>query len=614
MKKLIKRLFNGLNQNGNILTTAVVIMVVLASSVATVTAIAVQQNKSTTIKMNNTTDENVGMRLIQQSIGEFEQHITDTQDFNYYEVEMIPEVLSTYNVRVVNVTEDFEGFGIQDGYTSYVYRFEYTLNNGNILQMYSYVSTEGSTVNNAGDPITPFNFSIGTNGDLVLTGGYYNNPVVDGENPSFFAENIYLNYQAPYLTEDNWGNEYWTSTPSTSGSYPDFVDDEYVDMYYRNDYAYCGSNCWDYGNADDPLILEKSKFVTVDGWNGETGNYEQDEVVPNFFGDWDFESATFEFITDIGPTDSRIITDSINIDNYYDVIMANTEEPELVTEWVWVPRGNGRNNKGDWVQETYYVAPDSPYTDITDLDDIDFEDGGITLGVSGVYDGDLTVTDGIHLADRDNESIIVTGDLTIDTNYYSTIDGKFVVLGDLIFIGDTIDIDGAFYVFGETRFNFNYDEGITEAGDTSEYGLTIISRDNIMFESMWEGTWHNQGEFDVFLYTEESIYMEAVKSKVEMSGVLFANAKNESGNHIPVVDENGEYINGIVITSYRGYTNWRGNLIPRSNVKFNRFYYTGVFSDEYQEAFVEIPEFESVVFKEGGYTFERSEFSYQETE
>jgi hypothetical protein len=605
------------------------IMVVLASSLATVTAIAVQQNKATTIKSNNTTDENVGMRLIQQAIGEFEAYIMDTQDFNNYDVNMIDDVETDYNVRVDNVTTEFEEFGENEIYTSYVYRFEYTLNNGNILQMYSYVSTSGSTVNNAGDPITPFDFSIGTNGDLVLTGGYYDNPTPDGDNPSFFASSIYFNSRAPYLEYNSW-----SIVPSSGGTFPDFSDDGLdTDMYYRENYVYCGSSCWDTGGPNDPIILEKSKFVTIEGAGIETGNYEQNEVVPNFFGDFDFENTVFDFIKNEGPTEPSIgddpddftITDEFTIDNYLDVIMANTAEPEEVCEYIWVQNGNGHGNNGKWKWTCYNAAPEAPYTNLTDYE-YDFNYTNPSFLVSGVFEGDLTVYNGLHIEDRDDETLIITGDLIIDNDSYITMDGKFVVLGDLKFTGDTVDIDGAFYVFGQTIFDFDNRSGINEnTVGVDEYGLTVISRDNIIFKSMWERTRQNAGTFAAFLYTEESIYIESVNSRVKMKGVFFANAKNESYeqdefgndiyNHIPVVDEDGTYINGIVINSYRGFYKYnRDRLIPKTSTDFNRFYYMGVLDAAYQDAFVEIPEFDSVVFKEGGYTFERSEFSYLETE
>jgi hypothetical protein len=296
-----------------------------------------------------------------------------------------------------------------------------------------------------------------------------------------------------------------------------------------------------------------------------------------------------------------------------DIIRANTGEVTEVCEWVLV---EGRWWWQDrWEYQCNYYAADAPFTNITDIDDYDVISGDKSLPVSGVYDGDLYLRSGIHLDDRDDDAIIILGDLVFDNSYWETVDGKFVILGDLIFQGDIVDIDGAFYVYGETIMDFDSGSGINEAGDTSEYGFTLLSKDNIIIKSMWEGNnWSGNGwgEFDAFFYTEESIYIEAVYSRVHMKGVLFANAKNESGNHIPVVDENGEYINGIVINSYRGWVNSRGSLRPSNDVFDNRFYYMGVNDELFQDAFVEIPEFDSVIFKEGGFTFERSEFSYSD--
>lgn len=626
---MIKNFIKKLGNKGSVLSTSIVVMVVLASSVAAITSIAIQTNKTANLKNEFLTDETTGMKLIEQSISEFEYFITnstsDTEEtiFEIYERTVIPVVQSQYGVTVENVTSQYteEGYtnDINSTYKAYVYRFSYQLESGNTLQMFSYVSSEGSTVNNAGDPITPFSFSMGTNGDLILSGGYFDNPTELSDNPSYFGNRIFLNYRSPYKIEDRWGSD-WYVTNSSSGSYPEFNDPANVDVYYISSYEFCEANCWITPNSgDDPIKINTAEGVYTDISEAEfdAGNYNQNQVVPNFFGTYDFDEELRQFLIEDAPTDDRQMVGTYDLnaslDEIKDLVRANTGEVTEVCEWVLVEGKHWWQDK--WVEQCYYAAADAPFTDITDLDGYNVQSGDQTLPVSAVYDGDLVLSKGIHNEDRDNEAIVVLGDLIFDNSSWITVDGKFVVLGDLIFQGDIVDIDGAFYVYGQTIMNFDSNSGINEAGDTSEYGFTLISKDNIIVNSMWEGNnWSGNGwgEFDAFFYTEESIYIDAIFSRVHMKGVLFANALGESGNHIPVTDENGNYINGIYISSYRGWINNRGNLRPSTDTYDNRFYYMGVNDQEYQDAFVEIPEFDSVIFKEGGYTFERSEFSYIE--
>lgn len=634
MKNQLRKLFKSLNQKGNVLGVSVMVMFVLAGSLATITTISVQQNKTTSIQMENTSDENVGMRLIQQAISDFEAYIIGNENEDLSEQEMMDKVESAYNVRVENVTEE----PITE--TAFKYRFEYTLNNGNILQMTSLASIEGATQNytNDGKPVTPFNYSIVTNGDLIVSGGYFDNPAVTGSDVptnllAFYADNIYYNKTAPY-----WNNKKNKITVQSQGYFPNFSEDgDYFNVNYKDTYEYCNTNCWSFNNEGVQVIDKTSdRYLDIIDSGLETGNNLQTEISDNFFGPFELTSQAFEFITQVGPTGDRTIEadEYTTLSDLYDLIMDNAAEPEYRCERVWVPNWWGWG--GYYRNECGYYAPETAYTNLTNIN-YDMSYGNKTIPVSGVYDGDLTVYNGIHLEDLQGETLIVTGDLTIDSNYWKTLDGKFVVLGDLIFEGGIVDLDGAFYVFGQTIFDFDPGSGINEAGivqngDMTEYGLTILSRDNIVFKSMWEDTmpkeysWSiKKSVFDAFLYTEKSIYIEAVTSRVQMRGVLFANARdtalldkdgNSTWNTIPVLDQNGDNINGIVINSYRGWVEERRNgnykLHSESDDRYNGFYYKS--SSFYQEVFEEIPVFDSVVFKEGSWTFRRSEFSYVTTE
>jgi len=581
-----------LSQKGSVLSVAFVVMAVLAASTAAITQATVNQITSTNIKVDTINDEVIGKRLIQQAIGEFEAYIDPDVlpdgDFNSYESNEIPLVAQNYNVIVTNMTgtPGFEDFGVEGSTETRAYRFAYTLDTGVDMVMYSYVSNVGSTV----EQYNPFDFSIGTNGDLILTSGYY-------RQAAFYAESIYYNYRAAY-PETVGASTYPDYTPSTSGYYPDFNGNgNGSDIFYRNDYLYCVDLCFEYNVLEDPIEIDKTKYIDIFGSGLETGDYTQDTIISDFFGNFDYDQVVIDFVKDTGPTDSLVITDSMNINNIADVVMNNSSPGQETCFLIWC-----------WTE-----ASSDPYTDLTN--DIYFnplsEEEYLDYGA--VYDGNLTVQQGLHMMDRDEETLIITGDLIFDNIGAITVDGKFVVLGDLIFQGDELDIDGSFYVLGQTFFNFNEGEGISEAGSTNEYGLTFMTKDNIIINSIWESHTSSQlpDQFDVFMYTEESIYIEAVNSRLNIDGVLFANAKGVSGNYIPMVDENSNPILGIVMSAYRGRINSSGTAVPSSNRNRNSFYLDVVNNTALQDAFTEIPTFDTLVITEGVYTFERSEFLYE---
>jgi hypothetical protein len=128
---------------------------------------------------------------------------------------------------------------------------------------------------------------------------------------------------------------------------------------------------------------------------------------------------------------------------------------------------------------------------------------------------------------------------------------------------------------------------------------------NSLFESHLSST--NADEFNWFVYTEESIYVDAVNNRVFVNGVFFAAAKGNSGNEIPMVDDNGNPVRGIIINSFNGYVRSDGFEVVNSNVTFD---FDPMQEGSLQDKFFELPEFETVLVSEGEYTIKRSEIFY----
>ena len=602
MIKLLRKIFNKSekSQKGSVLTTTIIVMAILATAATAITSTSMNQYNLSNIQLDLVNDESTGKKLIEQSIAEFELYMQTFSDFDTYESIEAPLVFTNYGVEVNDVTLDFadEGFGPDGTGESRVYAFTYELNNGNVLVMYSYVSTVGSTV----QQFNPFDFTIGTNGDLVLTSGYY-------ADASFFANNIYFNQSAPYTYDGEVDN-----ISDGNARYPSFNNNgRNSSVFYKGVYEYCGSYCFDNTALGDSYVMDTRDFDDIFDSNLKTGNAAQDTVVSDFFGTFDFDQNLIDFIKNVAPTEDMVITEAMNMQNMISVIEANTSAPQQECGWTW------------WGWYCWLVASGDKFTDLTDITEFDLEYDDITLGTSSYYNGDLTIRNGLHMSDLTDEALIINGDLIIDSNQLITMDGKFVVLGDLKFLGSTVDMDGAFYVLGQTIIDFDEGEGIQEVytsttrgrgggGITSlsEYGMSILSKDNIIVYSMWESHYKSElpNVFDAFIYTDESIYIDAINSKLYMNGVMFARALGVSDNKIPVNDENGDPIMGIYIASFRGYIKTNGNEVGNNNKKYERFYLDAISADIFQSEFVEIPDMDSLIMSEGFYTFERSEFDY----
>ena len=210
----------------------------------------------------------------------------------------------------------------------------------------------------------------------------------------------------------------------------------------------------------------------------------------------------------------------------------------------------------------------------------------------------------------DTDSLFVIGDLTIDNQEGTTLDleGTFVVTGDLYFTGNNVDIEGTFFVFGETYMNFNDDNGIITQGQND--GFSLICQDNIIIEEIFVSHVNSTAptQFAIFIYTEESIWIDAVNGKFHIEGAMYARGQGVSGNEIFLNDESSNPMRGIIINSYRGYINGSGVAVPTTPDSTNRFNIEKIPGENFQSKFRNIPVFETLITSIDNWVFETSEF------
>lgn len=593
------------NIRGSVLTVSLIVMVVLAASVSAIAQITANQLANTSIRLDDINDENTGKRLIQQSIAEFEAFLDpdmapdgelDSIEFNT----MLANFAVNYDVAVTNVsgTEGFENFGVTIEGESRAYRFAYTLDTGNLLVMYAFMSTVGI----ATEELDPFDFSLATNGDLILNGGFY-------RNAGFFGSNIRFGFVSPYISSatglPSLTTEYSFTWALSKNYFPDFNGDgNSANVYYSNSYTYCVTTCFDLGaTANDNFIIEESEYIDIEGSSLETGIINDDKIITDFFGSYSFNNAVVEYVKNIGPTDNLTILDTLTINNMATVVMNNSGVPGEDCMMIKV--------KGKWVEVCTLIPSIEPYTDVTN--ELSFDPSSETefIDFGGVFDGDLTINHDFIMGDLGNETFVVTGDLVFNNTTDIILEGMIVVLGDLLFEGESVEISGGFYVLGESRFNFDEGEGVEYPGNNAEYYFSLYSKKSIFIDSMWES--HNSNplfeEIRFVAYTEESIFVDAVNSALEIDGVLFAHAKGINPPYLMLEDESSIQVHGIFINTFNGHINSSG--IPIENRNTERFQLSIITKANIIDSFLELPPFDTIAVSEGVYSFERSEFSQE---
>ncbi len=566
MKKFLKNLMKKFESNnrGSALTTSIVVMIVITLSVTAITNITINQLRSTSIKLDIVNEENIAKRLIQQAIGEFEVY---PGDFDTYEASEISNVLSTYGIVVTNVSSQF---GSTQSGVARVYKFSYTLDSGTILSMYSFASPSGSTA----DDFEPYSFSMATNGTLMLNGGYI-------ENASLFGDDIHFGYVSPYIQRTNGGATLTPAlTPEGSDAYPDFDGaGEHANVIFNSSYTYCGSTCFTVGpTISDEFVMEESEFIDITTSALETGVISDRNVVGDFFGSFDYDSHLISYVRTDGPTDFDVITDVMTYATIGSVVLANSGPP--------VDIGGGA-----------YDPSTEPYTDVTLHVPFSPSTEAEVLDFGAVYDGNLIINEDFTMQGLNSETFVVNGDLDFQNTTDITVSGMIVVLGDLTFSGQSVAIEGGFYVTGETVVEFEWGYGFEDAGAMAQWGFSLIARDNVIVESLWESHTSSAlpNQWDWYIYTEESIYIDAVNSRLNIRGVFFAAARENSANQIFIEDESALRVNGIFINSYRGRIRNNGSALPSNNVLRNSFYLSIVNQSELSTTFAELITFDDLV-------------------
>jgi hypothetical protein len=601
LRKLFRnKLLN--NQKGSTLTITLAVIAVLSFSVVSVTRLTVNLSNATSQHMQAANDEALGKALITKAISDMQLYITTEGSYDGFDTSVKPLIEDELGVGILNSTEFFDGFGDNGNVHSRIYKFSYAMTNGQTLFKYSYISAFGTTV----DTPNPFSFSMGTDADLILNGGYYSN--VD-----LYGKNIYLSDIAMYEEATTSGGRW---NPVTTISYevtnpnlynfPDFTSgDEDTSVYYRNEYQYCTYGCYEAPDTtDEPFTMREDLFFNVNGSTyGEPGDV-VDNNISQFFSSFILSDYLLEYGLNILPTNDMQIDDaSINLDNF----------PVRITEYAGEPTTGGGNSGNYYENYTDYALYNPQNNDTT-----------LTKGI--LWEGDELIISRDHIfTETQQYGMVVVGDLTIDNTQRAggwawglfsrllslgnpiTISGTYIVTGDLTVKGYDVNFDNCtFIVMGGASFEFEDGRGFQTFGAYEDFA--IIAGDNVVFKNVWEGISLDR-LFTTFIptkmmiYTDESIWIDAVESKLSFQGALYAKGTGDSENPIPLVNSTGHQINGIVINSYKS--------VQSSNDFwdfFNPFRLEALPENEFDNYFDNIPVLENVTVSESVFTVDLGEW------
>ena len=617
IKKLLnKSKASTTNENGNILVVALIIITVLTFSVSSIAGMSINLVSNTQQEMENLSDESEAKAKIRLAINFFEEWLkepTNNIDFDTFDNLYENNPNDIFGVTVTNETANIPGLEESGPLVSKAYKFAVTLNDGRTVSMYDYVSDVGVTTTQ----FEPFEYTIGTSGDLVLSSGAYASDV--GTPIKMFGDNIFFSRRAPYVLDGTLNDQQLTS--DTISLEAVLTDPIAAEVHYNSSLQYCDdATCYFLYDDGTPMELNTAAFADFAPGaptdQGTTGSV----VIADFFGSFDYETYIIDFVNNEAPSSSRTVSAS------WATLAADifdSSDPLEVQE---------RNHPrwGTWYRTTWPNNPD--FVDITqNAEHVNFRNDFQTEDVSMVYFGnanenfftydtnyiDTSTTTPLHL-DGDitigvDESLLVFGDLYLDMNGDTQdILGEILVTGNLYITGGQKDWEGSVMVFGETFIELNNDKQFRTNGMNS--GITFMCKDNIHFISHDEN--HDDstqsGIFYMFIYTEESIYIDAVNSRYNFSGVMFSRAAGNSQRTVYddyMMGDGTEPIQGIVINSFYGYVDGSGVHHDGTGTGSYRFRIDVMSSSWYADRFENLPTFPSeVIVSNGDINFLTSEF------
>ena len=568
------------NEKGSIISVVIILIAVLSFSLTTITAYSINVVGQTNRIVTQQNNESRAKRLIEQAMVSFEDEIrANILDYGmewFDDLTLvnsnddIPLMEAIYDEMGVTVTFDdsFNYLESEMSVTSRRYRFSYPVDEDRDIVRYIYMSNHGvefESYNNA------FLFSIGSDRDLVINGGAY-------QDANMYGRNTYIGWQSPYRGVDGIF-DIVTGSPS----HPYFMNLGQINGANHN-ICQVNTHCIQVDEVNNVLRMYPQHYVPM-----EAGDITRAALASttfdSLFGDFNFTNNFFRQLYTLGDPDNNEYLSGTqpNESNILTFIDDN------------VALGNLRVVTQDGIATRQSITEHS------------------------VYYGDLNLTIGNNVTlDNDGHIFIVTGDLTITSLREITGHGQIFVLGDVhIETEGNFSVDAAVFTLGSTYINFELGYGFTR---DQHDGFSIFSRGHIFmdFQDNYRITGGQRG-VGLLLFTESSMFINGAIGQHGLQGALYAQGRNEGLEDVlkyNAVTDEYEPFRGIFINSYKGQ--FRANHMswqPSNNDNFHTFGISSMVTDGNRtrlfESFVGLPEFETITLIPGELYVEKGTFRYE---
>ena len=488
------------NQKGSVMTVAIIVIAILSFSLTSLSAYTFRTASNTNRVVEGNYSDNRAKRAVSQAINDLEREMNALIEehgvaaFNDFED-------NYYDVDIIEAIEADSGTTIEetetfkeDDIVVRTYRVSYTVDDTKDMVRYLYLTNHGIEY----EEYDAFSFSIGTNEDVVVNGGQY----LDAT--ELYGRRIFAGFNTVYRDFDGF---YHPTEGTLGGTYnfPSGDDAQFVTREYRE----CSpeGNCLNVDGEENNVILDRDQYFSEE--------QDRDKFFTDIFSGFNLMDYYYQTLNAEVDASQRITAD-----NYYSLLTSDANDGVL-----------GELEGDLTVNETHTLSEDT------------------------IKDGDLTIDIEGNNLELNGHSLVVLGDLHIDSLAEINGPGQIFIYGDATFENDRdMKVTANLYATGDIHVQFDSETGfeIVAQGQANE-GFGLFANGHVLID--YSRTFAHQSgvRMSLFVFARQSVLINASLDRMAFGGAIYAQGQ---GDPLPnfYIDEDDEEVpfRGIWINSYNG--------------------------------------------------------------
>ncbi|MFW5914136.1 MAG: hypothetical protein ACOCSM_03635 [Bacillota bacterium] len=498
------------NEKGSVMSVAVIMIALLSFALTSVTAYSFRTAENTNRTVESNELSNRGKRLVSEAMVRFEEAveqlvedegsdiISEGRETEFWD-EMFPvveDIEDELGVKIRESEEKIDGALESLDVGSKAFRFAYPLTEERSMVKYLFLSDYGTEW----EAYDAFQYSIGSSENVVINGGGYN------QSADIYGHRLYNGYSTAYKETPDSG---YTVFEAGTYNYPSGEDLTFTSPNYHYCEVGVSEPCMS-TDASDNLVIEEGQYT----------QYEDDDN--NYFSDlltgFDYDKTFYSNLEEKLEVDTLL-----NEDNY------ETELNDMIDEGTLSELSEG--------SETFTLT-----------------DTYNTLSDHTIIQQDTLINMGNNDLDLNGNTLIILGDLTIESVNAIHAPGQVYVFGDILFDNDQdLRTNVNYYSTEDIEVTFDRGDGfeLYESGNNNE-GMALFAGGNV--EINHSNTFEGGGgsRLAMMIIAQGSVKIDSAIEEFHIGGAIYAQGRKALDDVYMNSDGTLEAFEGLIINSFNG--------------------------------------------------------------